>query len=283
MNGCTESLRCPGCSWGCSRPPPGWAAGREPGADLLPRSQTAGRAAQRHDPPATLQQEADQDGHQPQGVGPHAAHRRARPDHGPARRHRAGRHPHRTRGRRRQPRGARRRRPGRRRVPHQPAPAGRAAGQHRRHPQRHQLRHPDRLHQPRRGHRRSSSRWPRASGFTVINGVRVDGVQQVQLDVVIARVDRTKGRNFGFNFLINARNDDLRPDGRQRRRGRAGADRRPGGAAPADGVRPDPHRHAGREHEPVRRRHRQQRGLPRLPAGPARTRASPSSSPSRAW
>ena len=38
-------------------------------------------------------------------------------------------------------------------------------------------------------------------GFTVINGVRLNGVQQVQLDVVIARVARNKGRNFGFNFV----------------------------------------------------------------------------------
>jgi pilus assembly protein CpaC len=43
-------------------------------------------------------------------------------------------------------------------------------------------------------------------GFTVINGVRLNGVQQVQLDVVIARVNRNKGRNFGFNFFLNGRN-----------------------------------------------------------------------------
>ncbi len=41
-------------------------------------------------------------------------------------------------------------------------------------------------------------------GFTVINGLRLNGVQQVQLDVVVAQVRRTKGRNFGFNFLQNA-------------------------------------------------------------------------------
>ena len=62
-----------------------------------------------------------------------------------------------------------------------------------------------------RGHRRSA---PSGSGdeasasspvpsFTVINGLRLNGVQQVQLDVVIARVERTKGRNFGFNFFLN--------------------------------------------------------------------------------
>ena len=42
-------------------------------------------------------------------------------------------------------------------------------------------------------------------GFQVINGLRVNGVQQVQLDVVVARVSRNKGRNFGFNFLVNSR------------------------------------------------------------------------------
>ena len=43
-------------------------------------------------------------------------------------------------------------------------------------------------------------------GFTVVNNLRINGVQQVQLDVVIARVRRTKARNFGFNFLQNSRN-----------------------------------------------------------------------------
>jgi pilus assembly protein CpaC len=42
-------------------------------------------------------------------------------------------------------------------------------------------------------------------GFVVIDGMRVNGVQQVQLDVVVARVTRSKGRNFGFNFLTNTR------------------------------------------------------------------------------
>jgi pilus assembly protein CpaC len=42
-------------------------------------------------------------------------------------------------------------------------------------------------------------------GFVVINGLRLNGVQQVQLDVVVARVNRSKGRDFGFNFLTNAR------------------------------------------------------------------------------
>jgi pilus assembly protein CpaC len=42
-------------------------------------------------------------------------------------------------------------------------------------------------------------------GFQVINSLRLNGVQQVQLDVVIARVSRSKGRDFGFNFLTNSR------------------------------------------------------------------------------
>lgn len=42
-------------------------------------------------------------------------------------------------------------------------------------------------------------------GFQVINGLRVNGVQQVQLDVVVARVRRNKVRDFGFNFLGNTR------------------------------------------------------------------------------
>lgn len=42
-------------------------------------------------------------------------------------------------------------------------------------------------------------------GFNVINGLRLNGVQQVQLDVVIAQVRRIKGRDFGFNFIGNAR------------------------------------------------------------------------------
>jgi pilus assembly protein CpaC len=48
-----------------------------------------------------------------------------------------------------------------------------------------------------------------SSGFSVINGLRLNGVQQVQLDVVIAQVRRTKGRNFGFNFLQNSRRQIL--------------------------------------------------------------------------
>jgi pilus assembly protein CpaC len=35
----------------------------------------------------------------------------------------------------------------------------------------------------------------------VINNMRVGGVQQVQIDVVVARVNRSKTRNFGFSFF----------------------------------------------------------------------------------
>jgi pilus assembly protein CpaC len=44
-------------------------------------------------------------------------------------------------------------------------------------------------------------------GFTAINALRVSGVQQVQLDVCVARVVRDKARNFGFNFLQNSPNE----------------------------------------------------------------------------
>ncbi len=47
----------------------------------------------------------------------------------------------------------------------------------------------------------------RGIGFEVIaGGLRTSGVQQVQLDVVVARVARGKTRDFGFNFLQNSRN-----------------------------------------------------------------------------
>jgi pilus assembly protein CpaC len=45
-----------------------------------------------------------------------------------------------------------------------------------------------------------------SAGFQPINALRVSGVQQVQLDVVIARVARSKTRDFGFNFLQNSSN-----------------------------------------------------------------------------
>ncbi len=38
-------------------------------------------------------------------------------------------------------------------------------------------------------------------GFKFIDGMRVGGVQQVQLDVIIAQVSRTDLRNLTFNFL----------------------------------------------------------------------------------
>jgi pilus assembly protein CpaC len=42
-----------------------------------------------------------------------------------------------------------------------------------------------------------------ASGVvTVVNGMTVGGVRQVQLDVVIAQVNRSKLRNFGVNFTV---------------------------------------------------------------------------------
>jgi pilus assembly protein CpaC len=44
-------------------------------------------------------------------------------------------------------------------------------------------------------------------GLQPIPNLRVAGVHQVQLDVVVALVDRSKGRNFGFNFLQNSRNE----------------------------------------------------------------------------
>jgi pilus assembly protein CpaC len=43
-------------------------------------------------------------------------------------------------------------------------------------------------------------------GFTVINAMRVGGVQQVQLDVAIASVNRAEFRAMAFNFLLNSKN-----------------------------------------------------------------------------
>src|SRR2546421_85118 len=40
----------------------------------------------------------------------------------------------------------------------------------------------------------------------IINMMQVSGVMQVQLDCVIAQVNRTEGRNFGFNFFISGQN-----------------------------------------------------------------------------
>jgi pilus assembly protein CpaC len=42
-------------------------------------------------------------------------------------------------------------------------------------------------------------------GFQAINALRVGGVQQVQLDVVVARVARSDMRSMAFNFLTNSR------------------------------------------------------------------------------
>ncbi len=43
-------------------------------------------------------------------------------------------------------------------------------------------------------------------GVQVINAMKVGGVQQVQLDVVVASVTRSEDRSFGFDFLTNSRN-----------------------------------------------------------------------------
>src|SRR5579875_1363890 len=46
-------------------------------------------------------------------------------------------------------------------------------------------------------------------GFKYIDAVRVGGVQQVQLDVIIAQVNRTDLRNLTFNFLGSSRYANL--------------------------------------------------------------------------
>src|SRR6185437_13991340 len=43
-------------------------------------------------------------------------------------------------------------------------------------------------------------------GFTYIDAMRVGGVQQVQLDVIVVQVSRTDLRTMAFNFLANSRN-----------------------------------------------------------------------------
>lgn len=43
-------------------------------------------------------------------------------------------------------------------------------------------------------------------GVQVINAMRVGGVQQVQLDVVVAAVDRSLTRNVGFDWSVNSKN-----------------------------------------------------------------------------
>ena len=40
-------------------------------------------------------------------------------------------------------------------------------------------------------------------GANVVNAITVGGVHQVQLDVTVARVNRTKSRQRGFNFIVN--------------------------------------------------------------------------------
>ncbi len=46
-------------------------------------------------------------------------------------------------------------------------------------------------------------------GYQLVNALRVGGVQQVQLCVVVARVNRSLMREFGFNFLTNSNNTIL--------------------------------------------------------------------------
>ncbi len=43
-------------------------------------------------------------------------------------------------------------------------------------------------------------------GIQIINAIRVGGVQQVQLDVVVAQVSRNELRNMNFNFLLSTQN-----------------------------------------------------------------------------
>src|SRR5205085_9908345 len=45
-----------------------------------------------------------------------------------------------------------------------------------------------------------------ASGLQVIDGLRVGGVQQVQLDVVVAQVSRSELRAMAFNFFTDSKN-----------------------------------------------------------------------------
>lgn len=44
------------------------------------------------------------------------------------------------------------------------------------------------------------------AGSSIINGMTVAGVQQIQLDVVVAVVNRTEARNMGFRFLQSGQN-----------------------------------------------------------------------------
>jgi len=48
-----------------------------------------------------------------------------------------------------------------------------------------------------------------AMGYQIINHLRTDAVSQVQLCVVVARVDRVKLRQMGFNFITNGGNSLL--------------------------------------------------------------------------
>jgi pilus assembly protein CpaC len=68
-------------------------------------------------------------------------------------------------------------------------------------------------------------------GFKVINAMRIGGVVQVQLDVVIAEVSRSDLRALNFNFLLNSRNFYFA----QNTGGAAGAITTVGGTASAAG------------------------------------------------
>lgn len=51
--------------------------------------------------------------------------------------------------------------------------------------------------------------FPGRGAPTLINALRVGGVQQVQLDVVVAQVDRSRARNIGFSFFENSQKQFL--------------------------------------------------------------------------
>ena len=55
-------------------------------------------------------------------------------------------------------------------------------------------------------------------GVQVINALRVGGVQQVQLDVMVAQVSRSELRSMAFNFLTDSQELLLRQHGRPGRR-----------------------------------------------------------------
>ncbi len=87
-------------------------------------------------------------------------------------------------------------------------------------------------------------------GFKYIDGMRVGGVQQVQLDVIIVQVSRSDLRNLTFNFLGSSTLRGRRQHDRQRRHGWRGVGRkrwRP--AARRQRCRQCLERHAGIGHQ----------------------------------